>query len=153
MRNATLYKWLSWGLTSCSIVLGSCSINFIQHDQNKAKSVAEEFGNSAFVRRDYSKAFPLLRLDRASDFTVSSLEKMVEEMYPHYEFPNSVHATEYEIVPSQKVVNVYLKGVSDAKIQFYCIVLAGDQADGYKVTEFYRREKPFPSTNLPRKSY
>jgi hypothetical protein len=131
----------------------SCSLNFIQHDANKARIVAETFSEQAFIKRDYANALKLLRSDRANDFTASSLQTFVESMHPEGIFPEKLSAAEYEVVPGQRIVNIYLRGTINAADQYYLIVVVGDKGNGYEVSEIYRRETPFPTSSIPRKLF
>jgi hypothetical protein len=126
------------GLTSC--------INVIAHDEKMAAKSAIEFAQTAFVARDYPKAHGLLAPRSQSDIPLDKLTEAIAKMHPK-SFPTKVTATEFEPMPGQKGMNIFVKGEGEGEEFFYRLVMEGDKTASYRVTGLLRGNGPNPSTN------
>lgn len=59
-------------------------------------------------------------------------------------FPSRVSATEYEPMPGQKSMLIYLQGSGSGEEFYYRLVMAGDASSGYRVSGLYRGSQPYP---------
>jgi hypothetical protein len=62
--------------------------------------------------------------------------------------PLSLTAREYERVPSQKMVYIFLDGQNGSERFFYRLVMEGTANVGYKVSGLFRGSGPYPSSPL-----
>src|SRR6185312_6602552 len=135
--------WLAVAITC--FILASC-ISVISHDENVAAKAATEFAQTAFVARDYAKAHSLLATRSQSDIPIGKLTDLIAKMHPK-SYPSKVTATEYEPMPGQRGMNIYVKGDGDGEDFFYRLVMEGDAPSGYRVTGLFRGNGPNPSPN------
>jgi len=126
----------------CSLT--SC-VNAIAHDQKAAAKSADQFARTAFVSRDSAKAHGLLAPALAKRVPAEQLGEMIAKMHPK-SFPSRVSAIEYEPMPGQRGMTIYLKGDGEAEEFHYRLVMEGDSPSGYRVTGLFRGSGPHPST-------
>jgi hypothetical protein len=128
-----------------------CQPYVIRHDPTAAGTVALAFAQTAFVNQDFEDALRFLPKNLNASFTSDSLKRMVVYTHTNIDFPKSVKLSAYEIVPSQRAVNVYLIGFSSSGTKHhYHIILSGDASSGYAVLEMYGSPDEFPASSLRR---
>jgi hypothetical protein len=138
-------------LILCLLFINSCvpHLNFTKHNERLAAKEAEKFAETAFVKRNYEEAYKLLPKEVDAAFTVDSLREMVTSMHPTYEYPTIIKATDYEVLPGQQQVNIYLTGDVFGKPLYYFLVMIGTEQKGYKVRSLYRsKEGAYPNSPL-----
>jgi len=143
-------RYLCFILTIALCLAASCSIkivNVIKHNQNDASKVADKFANLAFIKSDYAAAYNLIDPELQKTVSVERLKDEVAKMHPN-DRPASLQAIEYEPIPSQHAMNIYLKGTLDKTEFFYRLLMTGDQESGYKVGGFFRGKGPYPPAVL-----
>ena len=126
-------------------MLASC-INVIAHDQKAAAKAATEFARTAFVVQDYAKAHGLMASRSQSYIPLDKLTQTIAKMHPKG-YPTHVTATEYEPMPGQRAMNIFVKGEGGGEEFFYRLVMEGDVTTGYRVSGLYRGNGPNPSAN------
>jgi hypothetical protein len=121
----------------------SCGVSVILHDEQAAARSAAKFGDLAFVRADYSGARAMLAppLEQATEGDKLAAE--VSKMHPKGR-PSEVKAIEFEPLPGQHAMNIYLKGTLGGEEFFYRLIMVGDQGAGYKVAGLWRGSGPYP---------
>jgi hypothetical protein len=122
--------------------LPSC-VNVIAHDQATAAKAATGFAQIAFVSRDYPKAHGLLASRSQKEISEDVFTKTVTNMHPKG-FPSRITATEFEPMPGQRAMTIYLKGDGDGEDFYYRLQLDGDATSGYRVTGLFRGNGPYP---------
>ena len=100
-----------------------------------------------FVKSDFAAAYSLIDPELQKTVSVERLKDEVAKMHPN-DRPASLKAIEYEPIPSQHAMNIYLKGTLDKGEFFYRLMLTGDQESGYKIGGFFRGKGPYPTTVL-----
>jgi len=130
-------------IVCCS--LPAC-VSVISHDEKAAANAATEFANAAFVDRDFAKAHELMAPDLRGRIAADKLPDLIAEMHPD-SFPSQVVATDFEPMPGQRGMVIYLKGQGDTVEMYYRFVMEGDGAAGYRVTGLFRGNAPYVSTN------
>jgi len=127
------------------LAFSSC-VNVFHHDQDLAAAKTVEFAKAAFVERNFEKASKALPIRRQNPNSVKQVEDIVTKMHPS-SYPEFVTATEYEPVPGQKVIRIFLIGENDQNEKFYyAVILEGTVDEGYSVVECYRSPEPLPSS-------
>lgn len=142
-RFAGKAHWLVVAITCC--ILTSC-VTVIAHDEKAAAKAATEFAQTAFVARDYSKAHGLLASKSQSHIPIDKLTEAIAKMHPK-SYPAKVMATEFEPLPGQRGMNIFVKGDGESEDFFYRLAMEGDVSSGYRVTGLFRGNGPNPSTN------
>jgi hypothetical protein len=126
-------------------LLTSC-INVVAQDEGAAAKAATQFAQTAFVSRDYERAHELLIRSGINQFTTAKLSEAIARMHPKT-FPTEVLATDFEPIPGQRAMNIYLKGRGEGEDFYYRLVMVGDATSGYRVSGLYRGNRPSPSPN------
>ena len=125
----------------CSSI--SCGINVIVHDQQAAAKSAAKFADVALVQSDYSVARSMLSPELEQATTGDKLAAEVGKMHPKGR-PSDVKAVEFEPLPGQRAMNIFLKGTQGDEEFFYRLLMVGDENAGYKVGGLWRGSGPYP---------
>ena len=129
-------------------LLTACNVNVIVMDQQAAAATATSFADLAFVQSDYATAHTLLA-PQGQELPVGKLADEVSKMHPKNR-PTEVRAIEFEPMPGQRSMNIFLKGTRGDEEFFYRFLMVGDKGSGYKVGGLWRGTGPYPPS--PRKA-
>ena len=141
------------------IILGSLAIALVvlagiaffgkvtvyHHVPQKAAAAARTFARLAFIDQDYKQAFHSLDDKARAGLTLEQFMEGIKHMHPHA-FPVNVEPEDYEPMPGQKALMIYLSGANGGEKMHYRFVLAGDDAEGYRVSRFFRGSGPYPQS-------
>jgi uncharacterized protein YceK len=132
-----------------STLISSGCAKVLRHDPSMAAVEAQKFADTAFVQHDPQKAYDLLAVETKK--TVSSNEFMIAivKMHPTG-YPSKVSAAEYEPIPGQPAMNIYLRGQSEKENFYYRLVMKGTGGEGYKVGGLWRSDDPPPESSVRR---
>jgi hypothetical protein len=133
-----------------AVALAACSIRVIDHDQSVAAARAVEFAELAFVQGAAERSHALLADDAKKMTSVAALGDLLRRIHPKAR-PLSVRATEFEPVPGQKLMNIFLRGENGDELFFYRVTMSGTANTGYRVAGIYRGSGPYPESKLRRK--
>jgi hypothetical protein len=136
-------------LTLTCFSLASCGVSVIVHDERAAARTAAKFADLAFVQTDYSDAEALLSSQMQQAVPSDKLTAQITKMHPKGR-PADVAATEFEPLPGQRAMNIYLKGSRGESTFYYRFLMVGDKGSGYEVNGFWRGSGPYPPS--PRRS-
>lgn len=142
MKKIVLYSAIGLFFISCKP-----KISIIYHDEDMAADRALEFAQVAFVQKDYAKAYLLLSRDAKTPFR--KFESVIGEIHPN-RFPNVIRAVEFEPMPGQKAMNIFLYGENAGEEFYYRVVMEGTKETDYRVFDFYRGNGPYPPSKLRR---
>ena len=131
-------------LVLLALLLSGCKIQAISHSPQLAAEAATRFARLALVERDYNKAYILLSPDTQKAFTEEAFIKEISKLNPTT-YPREVTAKEFEPVPGQKAINIFLVGTSSDETYYYRIILVGDSIAGYTIAGFFRGSGPYPN--------
>jgi hypothetical protein len=118
-------------------------VRIIEHNQATAASAAEKFAETAFIKKDYATAHGLLSPATRQNVALDKLSEQIAKMHPAA-FPAEVKAFEYEPMPGQTAMQIYLKGTAEKEEFYYRFVMRGDKQSGYQVSELWRGSGPHP---------
>ncbi len=110
----------------------------IQHDENLAGKRAVEFAEIAFVKHDLQKGYALLSANTKRYVPFEKFEELVVKLHPRGGFPTSVAATEYEPMPGEKAIYIYLRGENSREHFDYIITMEGTASTDYRVLKLDR---------------
>lgn len=127
------------------LAFGAC-VTAIRHNQDAAAIKAVEFARLAFILQNYEGASKLLPPNQNSS-TVEKIKELVTKMHPT-SYPTKVTATDYEPLPGQKAMRIYLLGENDDEKFYYGFVMVGTEGEGYSVSEIYRGSEKLPSSGM-----
>ena len=136
-------------LLALALAVG-CKGYVISHDEDKAADQAVRFGQAAFVVRDFKDAYRMLQPDLQKELPAPGFRDIVENIHPGG-FPSVIEATDFEPVPGQESVQIFLEGRNGSSIFHYRFVMAGTSATGYRVAGMYRSVTPYPQSPLRQK--
>jgi hypothetical protein len=126
---------------------GSPSVSVLTHDEDQAAVGAEEFAKVAFVQHDYQKAYSYLWDETKKHLSLEQVTEIIKTTHTSG-YPSQVFAAEFEPMPGQTAMNIFLRGKNEKEEFFYRLVMEGTKEKGYKVSGFYRGSGPYPPSKL-----
>jgi hypothetical protein len=132
------------------LLAGCVSTSIIAHDEKKAAKAAERFATAAFLKRDYSDAYDLLSIDTKNRVSLVQFQETIIKMHPAG-FPSAIKPVEFEPIPGQKAMNIFLVGQEGSESFYYRLVMEGTSHSGYQVAGIFRGNGPYPSSKLRKK--
>lgn len=127
-------------------LLPSCSVRVIAHDEHAAAKAAEKLADSAFAKSEYDGVHELFSPDMQRLLPgAKEVTEAVVKMHPKGR-PSGVKAIEFEPIPGQRAMLIYLKGTRDDEEFFYRFRMVGDKGAGYKVDFMGRGSGPYPTS-------
>src|SRR3989442_7181416 len=127
------------------IGLAGC-VKSISHDEVSAGKSAVEFAQVAFVKRDAEKGYALLSDSTRRYVSLEKFKEVLSRLHPKA-FPTSVTAIEYEPMPGEKAMYVFLQGENSGEHFYYRLTMEGTAATGYRVLRLDRASSPYPSSD------
>jgi hypothetical protein len=118
----------------------------IHHDESSAKKKAEEFAQVAFVKQDVENGYALLADGTKRYVSREQFKAVLSKLHPKA-FPKTVTALEYEPMPGEKAIYIFLTGENSGEHFYYRLTMEGTATTGYKVLRFDRSGQPYPSSN------
>lgn len=106
---------------------------------------AELFAQTAFIERNLTSAYRLLSANARSDVPFERFRDEILKMHEG-KYPASVKAVEFERIPGQKEMNIYLVGEAGDENFYYRFVMDGTLETDYKVAGVWRNDVPYPPT-------
>ena len=128
----------------------SCRSSVIIHDENSAAQEAARFAFTVFVRQDASGGYSLLADTAKKQLSFEQFRAVNAKLHPST-FPTRVVATEFEPIPGQEALNIFLFGEGENEKFYYRIPVEGSLNEGYKVSGMYRGNGPYPPSSLRQK--
>jgi hypothetical protein len=128
------------------ITLTSCQ-KPIDHDAALAGKRAVEFVRIAFVRQDDEKAYELLSDSAKGYVPLRNFKETLSRIRPNGR-PSKVTATEYEPMPGEKAIYVFIVlGENPDQQSEYTVTMEGTASTGYRVSKITRGVSYIPSTS------
>jgi hypothetical protein len=124
-----------------------CKGNVLRHDPTVAAKEAERFATLAVIDRAFSSAHGMLAEASKKQVSESMMLDVVGREHPHG-YPAAVHATEFEPVPGQAAIQIFLRGDSATEQFFYRVPMLGTADAGYKPGGIMRGSGPYPPSPL-----
>ena|SRR6266568_1582355 len=128
------------------VTMVSCTVTTISHDEELAAAAAVNFAQTAFVRKDFRSAYALLAENMKRNVNFEDFQKITQRMHP-MSFPATVRATEFEPMPGQKAMNIFLVGENGSEQFYYRLTMEGTTQTNYRVVGMYRGNGPYPPSN------
>ena len=140
MKKVVLYSAMVLLVVGCK---GKTKVG--RDERNMAFDRALDFAEAAFFQRDYKKAYLLVSED--CNATFEEFSSGIEKIHPK-DFPVIVRATEYEAVPGEEKIKIFLHGKGDDEEFYYRFVMEGTKEANYKVFSLVRADGPYPPSEL-----
>lgn len=132
-----------------ALVLLSGCVSVTAHDEKKAAKLADEFTRLACIEQKYSLAYDLISPDVKKTIALDKFQEVVKQMHPKF-YPSTIRATEYEPIPEQKGMIIYLEGENGSETFYYSVIMVGTDS-GYKIAGIYRGNGTYPDSKLRKK--
>ena len=116
-----------------------------REERNKAFNRALDFSEVAFFERDYPKAYLLVSKDCKATF--EEFCGGIDKVHPKG-FPTSIKAIEYEPVPGEEKIKIYLYGRNNDQKFYYQLVMQRMEKLDYKVLSLERSSHRYPTSKL-----
>jgi len=98
---------------------------------------AVSFARESFIDLNQPVAYGLLSEGMQRKLSEDQFINLVAEMHPKA-FPRVVTATEYEPVPGQDAMNIFLYGENGGKKFYYRLTMRAAATGGYNVSALFR---------------
>jgi len=118
----------------------------INHDPSSAAKKAEEFAQVAFVKQDVENGYGLLADGTKRYVSQEQFKAVLSKLHPKG-FPKTVTALEYEPMPGEKAIFIFLTGESSGEHFYYRLTMEGTATTNYKVLRLDRASQPYPSSS------
>ena len=120
----------------------SCIPNFpsfrgISHNQDDAATRAILFAKEAFIDLNQPGAYEFLSEDMRRNLPLNKFIALIAQMHPAA-FPRDVIATDYEPMPGQKSMFIWLYGENGSEKFHYRLKMAGTTETDYMVAGMLR---------------
>jgi hypothetical protein len=104
----------------------------VKHDQTLAAKRAIEFARTVFIDQSFERGYELLSDSGKRHVPFDKFKQTIVAMSPRSRL-SKVIATEYEPMPGEKAIYIFLKGQNGGEQLTYRITLEGTAATDYKV--------------------
>ena len=122
----------SYPLILTLVALVTSCAESTQHDENLAAKRAIEFAQVTLVDKNFDKGYELLAAGGKRHVSLDKFKETVTRLHPRG-FPTKVTAKEYQPMPGEKALWIYLTGQNaEDQFQYRLIMEATDNGD-YKV--------------------
>jgi hypothetical protein len=126
------------------------TVTTFSHSPDMAAQQAKEVAREALIERDFQQAYGMLADNSKANMSFDKFVEIVRSIHP-MTFPITVMPTEYEPIPGQRMIKIYLYGENGDERFYYCFELNGDAKAGYKVFGIWRQDRPYPPAALKRR--
>jgi hypothetical protein len=116
------------------LVLASCA-GTVKHDETLAAKRAIEFAQSVFINKHFEKGYELLSDSGKRRLPLDKFIETLTRMHPR-SFPTKVTATEFQPMPGEKAIWIFLAGRNAEEEFQYRLTMEGTGNDDYKVLTF-----------------
>jgi hypothetical protein len=117
-----------------TLVLASCA-GSVKHDETLAARRAIEFAQLVFINKNFAKGYELLSEGGRRHLSLEKFKETLTRMHPR-SFPTKVTATEFQPMPGEKAIWIYLAGQNaEEQFQYRFTMEVTDNGD-YKLLAF-----------------
>ena len=118
----------------------------INHDASSAGKKAEEFAQVAFVKQEVENGYGLLADGTKRYVSLEQFKAVLSKLHPKG-FPKTVTALEYEPMPGEKAIFIFLTGENSGQHFYYRLTMEGTATTAYKVLRLDRADQPYPASS------
>jgi hypothetical protein len=110
---------------------GSCA-ETTKHDENLAAKRAVEFAQTVLINKNFDKGYDLLAEGGKRHISLEKFKETLTRLHPRG-FPTRVTAKEYQAMPGEKAIWIYLVGQNSEDQFQYRLTMEATGAGDYKV--------------------
>ena len=107
-------------------------VKSIHHDEKLAAKRALEFARIVLIDKNADRGYELLSADGKRHVPLDKFKQTVAAMNARG-YPTRVSATDYEPMPGEAAIYIFLHGQNGDEQTQYRVTLEGDAADDYRV--------------------
>jgi hypothetical protein len=117
-----------------TLVLASCA-GTVKHDETLAAKRAIEFAQFVFIDKNFAKGYELLSDGGKRHLSLEKFKETLTRMHPR-SFPTKVTATEFQPMPGEKAIWIYLAGQNTEEQFQYRLTMEATDTGDYRVLTF-----------------
>jgi hypothetical protein len=139
--------WPGYRLHSLIFAMGLLGcIESVDHDATVAAKKAEEFAQIVFVKQDIENGYALLADGTRRYVSRQQFKDVLAKLHPRA-YPKNVTASEYEPMPGEKAIYIFLSGDNSGERFYYRLTLEGTATTPYRVLRLDRASEPYPPSS------
>lgn len=120
-----------YGSCICFLLMTGCAKS-IPHDEKLAAKRALEFARIVLIDKNSDRGYELLATNGKRHVPLDKFKQTVASMNARG-YPTRVTATDYEPMPGESAIYIYLRGQNGDEQTHYRLTLEGSAADDYHV--------------------
>lgn len=133
---------------TCALFLGfTAQINVYNHEPDMAAKQADSFAYIAFIKHEFENAYSKLSDGMKAHVSFGQFKEVITKMHPS-KYPVKVRSIEFEPVPGQKAMNIFLFGEAGEEKFYYRFLMEGVKETDYKVSGVWRGNGPYPPSKM-----
>ena len=131
------------------ILLLGCvpQVNVFRHEPSMAAKEADRFADTLLIKRNLEEAYGLLSDGMKAHFSLEQFKELVGKMHP-LAYPLKIQSMEFEPIPGQKAMNIFLIGEHGEEKFYYRFTMEGVKETDYKVSGLWRGNGPYPPSKM-----
>ena len=138
----------SIGYLVCALSLGCVpQVNVLRHEPSMAAKQADRFADTAFIKRELEAAYSMLSDGMKAQVSFEQFKGLLTKMHPSG-YPMKVQSKEFEPIPGQKAMNIFLIGERADEKFYYRFLMEGVKETDYRVSGLWRGQGPYPSSKM-----
>jgi hypothetical protein len=130
-------------------VISACTFHTSKQNPAIAASSAIEFVKVALIEQDIDRAYVLLDPEFQAIATKEKFVQVIRTMNSPVS-PKVITATEFEPIPGQEGMNIYLTGENGREELYYRIPMKGSEEKGYKPAGVFRGQGQYAPSETRR---
>jgi hypothetical protein len=107
----------------------------VKHDETLAARRAIEFAQLVFINKNFEKGYDLLSDGGKRHLSLEKFKETLTRMHPR-SFPTKVTATEFQPMPGEKAIWIYLAGQNTEEQFQYRLTMEATDTGDYRVLTF-----------------
>ena len=132
----------------CALFLGCTpQVNVFNHEPSMAAKQADSFADIAFIKHEFENAYSKLSDGLKAHVSFGQFKEMITKMHPS-NYPVKVRSIEFEPMPGQKAMNIFLFGEAGEEKFYYRFMMEGAKETDYKVSGLWRGNGPYPPSKM-----
>jgi hypothetical protein len=124
----------------------------VKHDAVLAGKRAVEFAEIAFVKQDAERSYQLLSDATKRYVPLDKFKETLARLNPSGH-PKKITAIEYEPMPGEKAIYIYLIGKNSGEEFAYTLTMVGTAATDYKVSKVTRGTSSYLPSTVEKKRF
>ena len=104
----------------------------VKHDENLAAKRAIEFARVVLIEKNFDQGYELLAAGGKRHISLEKFKETITRLHPRG-FPTKVTAMEFQPMPGEKAIWIYLVGQNAQEQFYYRVTMDGTGSEDYKI--------------------